>query len=327
MSGAAQEWQKPLPLNHKNLEEHVMKIKKLLSTALVLCLMAGCGGKDNPSGSSQSQTTHEPPFDRPADAITVVPLGELPSRRSRVELIQFQDKHAGPVAVMRTSMGDIRIALYPEEAPLAVENFITHAKNGYYNGLTFHRIVEGFMIQGGDPKGNGTGGESAFEGGTPFADEFSDKLHHFRGALSMANSGVNTNGSQFFIVQSDEKPQESDKESVMMQFAFNELERQLRVAEKESGASAQAMEYMAWELNVLLESLSQNGLSDQMKSYYAPAFQKYMEVGGTMHLDYKHTVFGHVLEGMDVVDAIAAVEVNNTTPVKPVIINSISIEE
>lgn len=108
------------------------------------------------------------------------------------------------VAVMHTTKGDISIKLFPEQAPKAVENFTTHAKNGYYNGLIFHRVIKDFMIQGGDPLGTGTGGESIW--GAPFEDEFTPELHNLRGALSMANSGPATNGSQFFIVQADTAP-------------------------------------------------------------------------------------------------------------------------
>ena len=101
--------------------------------------------------------------------------------------------------IMHTTMGDIKIRLFPEHAPKAVENFITHAKNGYYNGLKFHRVIKDFMIQGGDPMGSGIGGESIW--GEPFEDEFCQELHNIRGSLSMANAGPCTNGSQFFIVQ------------------------------------------------------------------------------------------------------------------------------
>ena len=103
------------------------------------------------------------------------------------------------VAVLRTDFGDIAVRFFPEQAPKAVENFLIHAQNGYYNGVLFHRVVSQFMIQGGDPEGNGTGGESIW--GKYFEDEFSGELHNLRGALSMANRGTNTNGSQFFVVQ------------------------------------------------------------------------------------------------------------------------------
>lgn len=106
------------------------------------------------------------------------------------------------IAVIRTNMGDIRVRFFPQYAPKAVENFITHARDGYYDGVIFHRVLNDFMIQGGDPSGTGAGGESIW--GRPFEDEVTPELHNLRGALSMANAGPGTNGSQFFIVQKQE---------------------------------------------------------------------------------------------------------------------------
>lgn len=182
------------------------------------------------------------------------------------------------LAVMHTNMGNIKIKLFPEKAPKTVENFVTHSKNGYYNGLKFHRVINDFMIQGGDPRGNGTGGESIWGGSFP--DEFDPELHNLRGALSMANSGPNTNGSQFFIVQAREVP-------------ANMLEQ--------------------------MRDLEDNGFPADITAAYA-------ELGGTPWLDFRHTVFGQVTDGMDVVDKIAAVETNNDVPCEDVIINSIDIE-
>ncbi|CAI5981363.1 unnamed protein product [Closterium sp. NIES-65] len=100
--------------------------------------------------------------------------------------------------VMHTTMGDIHLKLYPEECPRTVENFTTHCSNGYYEGLLFHRVIKGFMVQTGCPLGDGTGGQSIWGG--EFADEFHKSLRHDRPfTLSMANAGPNTNGSQFFI--------------------------------------------------------------------------------------------------------------------------------
>ena len=105
---------------------------------------------------------------------------------------------SNPIAVFQTTQGDIEIELRPDIAPLAVENFSTHIKNGYYDGLIFHRIIKRFMIQGGDPTGTGRGGESIW--GKPFKDEFTNKaMFNKSGILAMANAGRNTNGSQFFI--------------------------------------------------------------------------------------------------------------------------------
>lgn len=165
-------------------------------------------------------------------------------------------KSGDTVAVIKTNMGDIKVKFFPEHAPKAVENFTTHAKNGYYDNIIFHRVIKDFMIQGGDPTGTGMGGESIW--GRSFEDEFSPELHNIRGALSMANAGPCTNGSQFFIVHASTVP---------------------------------------------------DGITDQMKqlpeSYPADCVEAYEKVGGTPWLDYHHTVFGQVYEGMDVVDAIA----------------------
>jgi len=183
------------------------------------------------------------------------------------------------VAVMHTSMGDIKIKLFPKEAPKTVENFTTHAKNGYYNGLIFHRVIKDFMIQGGDPTGTGMGGESIW--GRSFEDEFDPALHNLRGALSMANAGPNTNGSQFFIVQASEVPAHLLSQMAQMPEAFPET-----------------------------------------------AVNAYKELGGTPWLDFRHTVFGQVIEGMDVVDSIANVKVAaQDKPVNDVIIETIEIVE
>jgi peptidylprolyl isomerase len=103
-----------------------------------------------------------------------------------------------PIVVLETNVGKIELKLYPKVAPLAVENFTKHVKAGYYNGLIFHRIIKDFMIQGGDPRGTGTGGKSIW--GKPFKDEFASNVVFDKPyLLAMANSGPKTNGSQFFI--------------------------------------------------------------------------------------------------------------------------------
>lgn len=166
---------------------------------------------------------------------------------------------------IKTTEGDITIKLFPEQAPLTVENFLTHAKNGYYNGTIFHRVIKDFMIQGGDPLGNGTGGESIWAGkgttidaGYGFKDEISAFLYNIRGSLSMANAGAGTNGSQFFINQNT------------------------------------------------------TDMSSQLSSSkYPTKIVDAYKNGGNPNLDGKHTVFGQVIEGMNIVDKIAAVETDS----------------
>jgi peptidyl-prolyl cis-trans isomerase B (cyclophilin B) len=181
------------------------------------------------------------------------------------------------VAEMVTNYGTIKLKLFPEFAPKTVENFVTHAKNGYYEGVIFHRVIKDFMIQGGDPTGTGMGGESIY--GSSFEDEFTPRLFNFRGALSMANAGPNTNGSQFFIVQKKD---------------FDP------------------------------------GLEEQMKQANFPdeVIEHYKAKGGTPWLDYRHTVFGHVIEGMDVVDKIAEVQTGMADkPVEDIVIEKITVSE
>ncbi|MDD3193702.1 MAG: peptidylprolyl isomerase [Oscillospiraceae bacterium] len=198
-------------------------------------------------------------------------------------LLQESSLQAGEeIAVMETSLGTIKLRFFPEQAPLAVENFLTLAKEGYYDGVTFHRVMADFMIQGGDPTGTGSGGYSIYTDVAGnrgyFKDECSDQLFNFRGALSMANSGADTNGSQFFIVQT---PNLKD------------------------------------------------GQKDSMKSggVDARAIAKYEAEGGTPWLDGKHTVFGQVIEGMAVVDAIAAVATDESDrPLEDVTILSVTVE-
>ncbi|WP_345992109.1 peptidylprolyl isomerase [Sulfurimonas sp. HSL-1716] len=114
-------------------------------------------------------------------------------------LLSFSYLMAGnPIAVLQTTQGNIELELYPDAAPKAVENFMTHIKEGYYDHVAFHRIIRDFMIQGGDPTETGRGGESIWK--KPFKDEFKPGYaFDDAGVLAMANAGPNTNGSQFFI--------------------------------------------------------------------------------------------------------------------------------
>ncbi len=123
---------------------------------------------------------------------------QLTKEEARVKELLTLNENEMLAAIVSTTMGDMEIELYPDKAPKTVENFVGLATKGYYDGIIFHRVIDQFMIQGGDPSGTGTGGQSYF--GKAFEDEFHDELRHTEaGILSMANAGPNTNGSQFFI--------------------------------------------------------------------------------------------------------------------------------
>ncbi len=172
-----------------------------------------------------------------------------------------------PIAIFDTSMGTFKVELFLDKAPITAQNFIDHATSGYYDGVIFHRVIKNFMIQGGDPKGDGTGGHAAHyhDGyGNPnnpdswvIPDEFHEDLSNVRGTISMANRGPNTGGSQFFINVVDNTYLDYNKEP----------------------------------------------------------------------LTSKHAVFGKVIDGMDVVDAISLVDTgSNNKPVTDVVIRRIVIE-
>ncbi|HEL1586022.1 TPA: peptidylprolyl isomerase [Streptococcus suis] len=259
-----------------------MKKHMILALASAIFLTA-CTSTANQTTStdSSSSTTSSTSTDTSASAQYAKDLAYAINNPNAVFPQLSTDIAENEAAVkLKTSQGDITIKLFPEQAPLAVENFLTHAKEGYYDGIIFHRVIEGFMIQTGDPQGDGTGGESIWAGkddsidaGNGFKNEISAFLYNIRGALAMANAGANTNGSQFFINQNT------------------------------TDASSQL----------------------STSKYPGKIIEAYKN-GGNPSLDGGYTVFGQVIEGMDVVDKIAAVETDdNDKPTSEVTIQSIEI--
>lgn len=227
-----------------------MKTKKLLlSMGLVATLLFAAGCNQSEPKTNTSETTSSTEKTTESSTKESVDLNALPLPQLSNEVAANED-----LVEMVTSKGTIKMKLFPELAPKAVENFMTHDKDGYYDGLTFHRVIKDFMIQGGDPKGDGTGGESIW--GKGFETEISNQLYNIRGALSMARAqDPNSNGSQFFIVQNSDD--------------------------------------------------MHDGL---LKDDYPQAIINAYKNGGYPSLDGEYTVFGQVIEGMDVVDKIAEVE-------------------
>lgn len=264
-----------------------MAQRRLLFAVLcfILCILPGCGrnegkkeGETGQKEQSQDETSGEEPT-----------LSEEASKQYQFTLPQKGDVVAEFVI---QEFGSIFVKLFPKEAPLAVENFITHAKEGYYDGTPFYRIIDDFMIQGGSPEGDPAGGESIW--GTEFADEFTDLLNPFRGALCMANHGSDTNGSQFFLVQAD---------AVSVQ----ELSYLL-----EEGQDMTLQEYIEKNYGIWL--------SDEL-------IKQYLTYGGTPWLTGYHTVFGQIFDGFDVLDTIAGVPVSGQNPKEPVVLETIRITD
>jgi cyclophilin family peptidyl-prolyl cis-trans isomerase len=277
-----------------------MKKKIMLLSALMLALSmtTACGNavSDSDTENTQEQQSTETTENNTSDAN---------STRSRLdsvihpvtELPQLEGVKAGDtIATIHTNMGDIKVWFFPEYAPKAVENFTTHATDGYYNGVIFHRVINNFMIQGGDPEGTGRGGESIW--GEEFENEVDTNLRSFRGALCMANAGADTNGSQFYIVQN---PDIGD--TFKEQFKNISEQQDDTYYEKSDGTKVTVGD-------VFPESV----------------VNEYVANGGYPSLDLQYTIFGQVYEGMDIVDKIAAVQTDdNDKPLEDVVINSIEV--
>lgn len=260
----------------------IKKFFVILIMLVMIFFLVGCSGSDKDSsnkkntnttsgGNSSMNNTNNKNNNEQIDVATIDFVAAAKKQVSNPE-------KGETIAIMHIkNYGDIKIKFFKDVAPKAVENFITHSKNGYYNGVTFHRVINDFMIQGGDPTATGAGGESIW--GSEFEDEFSYELVPYRGALCMANAGANTNGSQFFIEQANF---DEETYNIMKQYGYPEK---------------------------LLEA--------------------YKNYGGSMHLFLAHTVFGQVIEGMDVVDKIAACDTDAGTnkPINDVVIESIEIVE
>ena len=284
-----------------------MSIKKTFITTILIVstcgfVLTGCGIKEENKGEVNSKPTIEAtvtPDSQTAANPTPTPE-EVRKEPSLLEdakkLTQFSDLKNGDFVaeIAVENFGTMKIRLFPKQAPKAVENFVTHAKDGYYDGLTFHRVMNDFMIQGGDPQGNGMGGESIWK--TPFEDEFSEDLYPYRGALCMANSGPNTNGSQFFIVQGDEVEVNRLQDLFMERYNMS------------------VIEYIE---QAYATTITQKELD------------RFLIYGGTPWLVRHHTVFGQLIEGFDVLDAIAASEIQGSQgkTKEPVVIETIRIIE
>ncbi len=313
-----------------------IRLKRLICTLLsaAVCTasilsISGCKSESSQvSGATDdaaaTRDTAYATFDEAADIEDVLASLGIDAEAAGVTYnINYDDEHkAGfqldnpedgdTIAIIHTSEGDITIRFFPEQAPKAVTNFINLANAGAYNGTTFYRVINDFMVQAGNANLTSSyGGE--------FEDEFCDKLFNIRGAVSMANSGSNTNTSQFFINQ-------RDSETFAENGGWTALEQNWK------SAKTQLINYK--DSNLFSTFMSQYGQTCYDTDLVPDDVRKlYEKNGGNAHLDGAYnvlsrgnTVFGQVIEGMNVVDKIAAVQTDeNDTPKNDITINSIEI--
>jgi cyclophilin family peptidyl-prolyl cis-trans isomerase len=255
-------------------------MKKILKIAAVVCAfalaLAGCKGETTTNRAENGETVEtvlNPVVT--TDDVTIRNF-DMPQKGEKIAVINVKD------------YGQIKVKLFADVADKATENFIGLADMGYYDELIFHRVIKDFVIQGGDPRGDGTGGNSIwgdrFDGGIP------EGLYHFSGAIAYANSGsTDSDGSQFYIV--DTEP---------------------------------GYTYCGGDgLGNVNTDIDNSGLIIPKN-----VLEKYKEVGGVPMLDGGYTVFGQVFEGLDVVRAISAAETDeNDKPLKQIIMENVEIVE
>ena len=290
-------YQQPMPQAAQQLSPEQLKAQRrmwitiaaavlaavlLLSVAVGAVCCAACGDR-------------EPAVTETVDPIVdegKIPADEQPvlSGASYKEQLTLPDD-GEQVAVFETTAGTFRIRLFPDNAPGTVENFVGLVGSGYYDGVTFHRVIKGFMIQGGDPTGTGMGGDTFT--GEPLKDEYGNGLYHFRYALSMANTGMPDSGSsQFFIVQSNTIFAGADADGSYASFTKDQL------------------------VNLL-------GYDEGVAAFYemfggTPTLDAECRVGTGMPA---HTVFGQVFDGAEIIDAIANAQTDaNDKPLEEIVI-------
>lgn len=282
-------------------------MKRILCIMLVLLFaLAACGSDGGSTGSTAANVLGA------GDELAAMDSLKPKSSGKKLGWQLEAPQEGEEIAVITMQSGEIiKIRFFPEQAPKAVYNFKLHAIQGYFDGLTFHRVMENFMIQGGSPNGKGTDGESVW--GQDFADEFDKTLVNIDGALSMANAGPGTNGSQFFI-NCTGTPASSNVWAY-----YEDQYEQFQELYKENKEAIDA--------NPNIKTLDTSKVTGEYKKLYE-------QYGGNMHLDgaYStnqtgHTVFGQVFEGMDSVYSLSTADTDgNDKPLTDMVIESIKIE-
>lgn len=294
-----------------------MNIKRILLSAVlsagVMISSAGCSLFGGGSGASSGN------------------IGDITfADGDKIAVIEFKD------------YGTVKAKLFPDIAPVGVENFIKLAEQGYYDGLKIHRVIQDTYIQGGSLNGDGTGGTAAYVGedaaknATTFPIEVSEKARNFYGALGYAADAYGNNSVQFYIV-SNKTPADTSKISAeKVQAKADELASKLAsgsAAESTPEGTAEAAETDNSDTKLLTyQQTYYSNNASFIKKNGAEAAEKYKKVGGLYQIDGGYTVFGQVYEGFDVIDKINAVDVTTNAsgeksmPIQDVIISSVTIE-
>ena len=316
------------------------RIKKTLcliaALALIPAFAVGCSNDKSESENSKATeatpaavaTIDEAKVGQPAVS-ALEDMGIVPSTVGINPSINHDDNKVGfqldapndgdTIAIMHTSKGDIKLRLFADQAPKTVTNFINLAKEGKYDNTIFHRVINDFMIQGGDyENADGTGGTSSY--GESFEDEFCDKLFNIRGAVSMANSGPDTNGSQFFINQTTPEAYKNNGGFSAFENQWANIKALLENYKDSELFSAFVQQYGTYCYNT-------DVISDDIRKLYDDnGGNPYLD-GAYNAVDRGHTVFAQVIEGMDVVDSIASVAVDSSTnkPTEDIKVTSVEI--
>lgn len=286
-----------------------MKLRKLLAGAVIatICLtsVTACSSGNGGSQAGSSSTANVSAADMVKNA---------PASGGNVGDVSIQSGDI--VAEFEIDgFGTIKAKLFPDIAPIGVQNFVQLAQDGFYTGKNIHRVIDGFMFQGGSLNGDGTGGDAAYtgsdDGSGTFGIEVSENARHFYGALCYANA-AGQNSTQFYIVNS---------KTVDDPAAYDNAIEQLKAERDKYESGSEGYEYYTYYID------SYTSVADKLRNLS----DKYKEQGGTPSLDDDYTVFGQVVEGFDVIDKVSAVEVTENSsgerskPVKDIIIKSVKV--
>lgn len=286
-----------------------MKIRNLLIGAVLAAVCAtsltACSQADTSSTTSGVESNTEKDLSGNIGEVKIVPGDTV----AEIEIEGY---------------GTMKAKLFPDIAPIGVENFKELADQGYYDGKNIHRVISGFMMQGGSENGDGTGGSAAYTGSsdgsaTDFGTEINRNARHFYGALCYANAG-GRNTTQFYIVNNKESQDISGLDTTQ---AAKNVETAKNYKSQYSAGSAEYnyYDYLEKEYSAVV---------DWFKAPTQEEIDKYKD-GGVFYLDGGYTVFGQVVEGFDVIDSIASVEVtdngsgDNTKPAEDIIIKSVKV--